>query len=56
VRGLERDIEALKSEVRERDETIGDKEKRIYELKKKNQPGIFDVFKIIKLLMYKLKC
>lgn len=27
----------MKKEIGERDETIGDKEKRIYDLKKKNQ-------------------
>ena len=34
---IELDIESLKAEIKERDETIGDKEKRIYDLKKKNQ-------------------
>jgi hypothetical protein len=37
--GLEKDIAGLKREIRERDDTIGDKERRIYELKKKNQVG-----------------
>ncbi len=35
--GLEKDISGLKREIKERDDTIGDKERRIYELKKKNQ-------------------
>uniref|UniRef100_A0A8K9XIH5 Cilia and flagella associated protein 57 n=1 Tax=Oncorhynchus mykiss TaxID=8022 RepID=A0A8K9XIH5_ONCMY len=34
---LERDILALKKEIQERDDTIQDKEKCIYDLKKKNQ-------------------
>lgn len=38
--GLEKDIAGLKREIRERDDTIGDKERRIYELKKKNQVGL----------------
>ena len=37
TQGLEKDIAGLKREIRERDDTIGDKERRIYELKKKNQ-------------------
>ena len=38
-------------EIRERDETIGDKEKRIYDLKKKNQE--LEKFKFV--LDYKIK-
>ena len=41
----------LKKEIRERDETIGDKEKRIYDLKKKNQE--LEKFKFV--LDYKIK-
>lgn len=37
IASLEKDIASLKREIRERDETIGDKERRIYDLKKKNQ-------------------
>jgi len=37
IASLEKDIGSLKREIRERDETIGDKERRIYDLKKKNQ-------------------
>ena len=37
IASLEKDISSLKREIRERDETIGDKERRIYDLKKKNQ-------------------
>jgi hypothetical protein len=37
--GLEKDIAGLKREIRERDDAIGDKERRIYDLKKKNQAG-----------------
>ena len=36
IASLEKDIAGLKKEIRERDETIGE-EKRIYDLKKKNQ-------------------
>jgi hypothetical protein len=39
---LEKEILGLKKEIKERDETIGDKEKRIYDLKKKNQ-GIITI-------------
>lgn len=39
IASLEKDIASLKREIRERDETIGDKERRIYDLKKKNQVG-----------------
>jgi len=48
---LEKDITGLKREIRERDETIGDKERRIYELKKKNQE--LEKFKFV--LDYKIK-
>lgn len=41
----------MKREIRERDETIGDKERRIYELKKKNQE--LEKFKFV--LDYKIK-
>jgi hypothetical protein len=49
--GLEKDIAGLKREIRERDDTIGDKERRIYELKKKNQE--LEKFKFV--LDYKIK-
>lgn len=49
--GLEKDIAGLKREIRERDETIGDKERRIYELKKRNQE--LEKFKFV--LDYKIK-
>jgi len=51
IKGLEKDIEALKNEIKERDETIGDKEKRIYDLKKKNQE--LEKFKFV--LDYKIR-
>ncbi|KAI9091829.1 hypothetical protein DFS34DRAFT_596863 [Phlyctochytrium arcticum] len=37
IRTLERDILGVKREIQERDDTIQDKAKRIYDLKKKNQ-------------------
>ena len=37
IRNLEKDILGLRHEITERDETIQEKEKRTYELKKKNQ-------------------
>ncbi|KAJ3138825.1 Cilia- and flagella-associated protein 57 [Physocladia obscura] len=37
IKGLEKDIIGVKREMQERDDTIQDKEKRIYDLKKKNQ-------------------
>ncbi|KAJ3275620.1 Cilia- and flagella-associated protein 57 [Terramyces sp. JEL0728] len=37
IRSLENDILGLTNEVKERDDTIVDKEKRIYDLRKKNQ-------------------
>ncbi|KFQ25638.1 WD repeat-containing protein 65, partial [Merops nubicus] len=37
IRSLEKDILALKTEIQERADTIQDKEKHIYDLKKKNQ-------------------
>ena len=37
IKALENDVIGLKGEIRERDETIMDKEKRIFDLKKKNQ-------------------
>ena len=37
IRSLEKDIVGLKHEIMERDETIQEKEKRTYDLKKKNQ-------------------
>eukprot|EP01006_Ploeotia_vitrea_P032137 TRINITY_DN64396_c0_g1_i1.p1 TRINITY_DN64396_c0_g1~~TRINITY_DN64396_c0_g1_i1.p1 ORF type:complete len:1185 (+),score=181.09 TRINITY_DN64396_c0_g1_i1:77-3631(+) len=51
IKGLDKDIDALKNEIRERDETIGDKEKRIYDLKKKNQE--LEKFKFV--LDYKIR-
>eukprot|EP01065_Artemidia_motanka_P053301 TRINITY_DN985_c0_g2_i1.p1 TRINITY_DN985_c0_g2~~TRINITY_DN985_c0_g2_i1.p1 ORF type:complete len:1226 (+),score=563.45 TRINITY_DN985_c0_g2_i1:55-3678(+) len=51
IKGLEKDIEALRNEIRERDDTIGDKEKRIYDLKKKNQE--LEKFKFV--LDYKIR-
>ncbi|KAJ3066607.1 Cilia- and flagella-associated protein 57 [Podochytrium sp. JEL0797] len=37
IKGLEKDIVGVRREMQERDDTIQDKEKRIYDLKKKNQ-------------------
>ena len=37
IDSLTKDIAGLKREIRERDDTIGDKETRIFDLKKKNQ-------------------
>ncbi|NXW55507.1 CFA57 protein, partial [Eurystomus gularis] len=37
IKSLEKAISALKTEIQERDDTIEDKEKHIYDLKKKNQ-------------------
>ncbi|XP_034159183.2 cilia- and flagella-associated protein 57 isoform X1 [Pangasianodon hypophthalmus] len=37
IKALEKDIMGLKREIQERDETIQDKENRIYDLKKKNE-------------------
>lgn len=51
IASLEKDIVGLKKEIRERDGTIGDKEKRIYDLKKKNQE--LEKFKFV--LDYKIK-
>ncbi|KAI8472173.1 MAG: hypothetical protein J3K34DRAFT_519934 [Monoraphidium minutum] len=51
IKGLEKDIAGLKREIRERDDTIGDKERRIYELKKKNQE--LEKFKFV--LDFKIK-
>ncbi len=34
---LEKEVVGLKKEIRDRDDTLGDKEKRIFELKKRNQ-------------------
>ena len=51
IRSLEKDIQHLKGEIRARDETIGDKEKRIYDLKKKNQE--LEKFKFV--LDYRIK-
>ena len=47
----ENSIELLKKEIRDRDVTIGEKEKKIYELKKKNQE--LEKFKFV--LDYKIK-
>merc|ERR1711988_709146 len=51
IKMAERDIVGLKKEIKERDETIGDKEKRIYDMKKKNQE--LEKFKFV--LDYKIK-
>ena len=40
----------LKKEIKERDDTIGDKEKRIYDLKKKNQGVITILFTLFLIL------
>jgi predicted nucleic acid-binding Zn-ribbon protein len=37
IAALQKDVQGHKKEIRERDETIADKEGRIYDLKKKNQ-------------------
>ncbi|KAG5456642.1 MAG: LOW QUALITY PROTEIN: hypothetical protein BJ554DRAFT_3562 [Olpidium bornovanus] len=37
IKSLEKDIVGVRREMQERDETIQDKEKRVYDLKKKNQ-------------------
>jgi chromosome segregation ATPase len=44
-------FERLAAQIREREETIGEKEKRIYDLKKKNQE--LEKFKFV--LDYKIK-
>ena len=51
ISDLEAEIQLHKKDIRERDETIGDKEKKIYELKKKNQE--LEKFKFV--LDYKIK-
>ncbi|KAF6344214.1 cilia and flagella associated protein 57 [Rhinolophus ferrumequinum] len=51
IKSLEKDILGFKREIQERDETIQDKEKRIYDLKKKNQE--LEKFKFV--LDYKIK-
>ena len=51
IKSLEQDILNLKSEIKERDETIGNKEKKIYDLKKRNQE--LEKFKFV--LDYKIK-
>eukprot|EP00388_Colpodella_angusta_P022066 GDKJ01056265.1.p1 GENE.GDKJ01056265.1~~GDKJ01056265.1.p1 ORF type:complete len:468 (-),score=77.89 GDKJ01056265.1:82-1284(-) len=51
VESQNRDIDALNNELKERSETISDKDKRIYELKKKNQE--LEKFKFV--LEYKIK-
>jgi len=51
IEGLEKEIAVLRSQIYDRDLTIGDKEKRIYELKKKNQE--LEKFKFV--LDYKIK-
>ncbi|XP_024523319.1 cilia- and flagella-associated protein 57 [Selaginella moellendorffii] len=48
---FERDINGLKKDIIERDETIGEKEKRIYELKRKTQ----ELEKVKFVLDYKIK-
>jgi len=50
-RGLEKDIQGHKNEIRDRDVTISEKEKRIHDLKKKNQE--LEKFKFV--LDYKIK-
>lgn len=37
IYGLEKDVMDIKKEIKERDQTIEDKEKRIFQLKSKNQ-------------------
>ena len=51
IKKLEREISAHKTEIKRRDDTIGAKEKKIYELKKKNQE--LEKFKFV--LDYKIK-
>lgn len=51
IRGLEKDVEGHLKEIQERDSTIGDKVKRIFELRKKNQE--LEKFKFV--LDYKIK-
>ncbi|CAK9865196.1 unnamed protein product [Sphagnum jensenii] len=48
---FERDMAGLKKDIQERDDTIGEKEKRIFELKRKNQE--LEKFKFV--LDYKIK-
>lgn len=51
IASLKTDIEGLRREIQERDDTIQDKEKRIFDLKKKNQE--LEKFKFV--LDYKIK-
>ncbi len=51
IEGHKKDKEGLRKEITERDETIADKERRIYDLKKKNQE--LEKFKFV--LDYKIK-
>ena len=51
IQALEKDISGLKKEILERDDTIGDKERRIHDLKKKNQE--LEKFKFV--LDYKIR-
>lgn len=51
IEGFKRDIDALNNELKERSETIMDKDKRIYDLKKKNQE--LEKFKFV--LDYKIR-
>ena len=51
VEGLDRDIAQLRALIHNRDSTIGDRERRIYDLKKKNQE--LEKFKFV--LDYKIK-
>merc|ERR1712173_279522 len=51
IKGYEKDMVSLRKEIQERDETINEKEKRIYDLKKKNQE--LEKFKFV--LDYKIK-
>jgi cilia- and flagella-associated protein 57 len=51
IRVLEKDIQGHKKEIREREETIADKDRRIFDLKKRNQE--LEKFKFV--LDYKIK-
>lgn len=46
IKLLEKEVSAHKKEIKTRDVSIGEKEKRIYELKKKNQVRCFRNFYI----------
>lgn len=51
IYGLEKDLTDIRKEIQERDQTIEDKEKRIFQLKSKNQE--LEKFKFI--LDFKIK-